>query len=108
MKKVVCRLVTEESGVVISAELILFSTLLVIGMLVGLQTVRDAVVRELSDFANAVANTNQSYSFAGVTGHHSSTAGSALADVRDDCDTQTTGVDVNMCIGVCPGIPVGG
>lgn len=86
LRKTLKRLVVEERGVVISAELVLFSAVVVIGMLVGLQTVRNAVVTELGDFAAAVGTLNQSYSFAAVTGHHSSSAGSFLVDVRDDCD----------------------
>lgn len=102
MKKILRRLWCEESGVVISSELILFSTVVVIGMLVGLQTVREAVVQELGDFANAIGNINQSYSYAGVTGHHSSTAGSQLVDVIDDCDVPVpTAGNAPMCIGVC-------
>jgi hypothetical protein len=87
----IVRLWSEEDGVIVSSELVLFSTVVVIGMLVGLQTVRDAVTRELGDFAMSIGTINQSYSFAGVTGHHSSTAGSLLADRLDDCDQPQPG-----------------
>ena len=101
MVKYLRRLWIEEEGVIISSELVLFSTVVVVGMLTGMQTVRDAVVEELGDFANAIGNINQSYHFAAVTGHHSATAGSFLFDARDDCDTQTpvTG-GAPMCIAV--------
>jgi len=102
MSHVIARLWKEEAGVIISSELVVLSALLIIGMVVGLQTVREAVVLELGDFANAIGSINQSYSFAGITGHHSSTAGSVFADARDDCDltTQTIGGTPN-CITVC-------
>ena len=102
MVKMLQRLWNEQDGVVISSELILFSTVVVIGMLVGLQTVRESVVQELGDFANAIGNINQSYSYAGLTGHHSSTAGSVLIDVVDDCDVSVPVTTMApMCITVC-------
>lgn len=57
----------DESGVVVSTDLILVSSILVIGLLVGLATVRDQIVQELGDTALAVGNVNQSYSFAAHT-----------------------------------------
>jgi Flp pilus assembly pilin Flp len=91
----------DEIGVVISAELILVATILVIGMIVGLTTVRDQVIQELGDVAAAIASMNQSYSYSGATGHHSSTAGSEFSDLSDDCDgTDTAGLPAS-CIDVC-------
>jgi hypothetical protein len=59
-------------------------------------------VQELGDVAGAFSQLNQSYSFSGITGHHSSTAGSSFADLTDDCDTltDTAGGGAN-CIDVC-------
>ena len=90
----------DEIGVVISAELILVATILVIGMIVGLTSVRDQVVQELGDVAAAIASVNQSYSFSGVTGHHSSTAGSSFTDLADDCDGTDTAGGPASCIDV--------
>ena len=104
MLKHLRRLWIEEGGAIISSELVLFSTVVVIGMLTGLQTVREAVVEELGDFANAIGNINQSYHFDPVAGHHSATAGSFLIDARDDCDTQTPvtcGTPMCIVVGVC-------
>ena len=80
------RLWADEAGFVVSSELILIATVLVIGMLVGLATVREQVVQELGDVADAFSEINQSYSFSAITGHHSSTAGSYFEDTGDDCD----------------------
>ena len=77
----------DEAGFVVSSELVLIGTILVLGVVVGLATVRDQVVQELGDLALAISNINQSYSFSGVTGHTSSTAGSMFADLTDFCDT---------------------
>jgi hypothetical protein len=80
------KLWNDEAGFIVSAELVLIATILVLGMIVGLVTVRDQVVQELGDIALAFAKINQSYSFSGITGHTSSTAGSQLIDTNDFCD----------------------
>jgi hypothetical protein len=41
----------------------------------------------LGDVAAAFSQLNQSYSFSGVTGHTSSSAGSQFIDYTDFCDT---------------------
>lgn len=80
-------LLRDEAGFIVSIELILISTIAVLGILVGLASMRDAVVSELSDVAGAVQDLNQSYAFFGVIGHASSTAGSDFVDGLDFCDT---------------------
>ncbi|WP_232098973.1 hypothetical protein [Gimesia aquarii] len=76
----------DEGGFVVSTELVLIATVLVLGMVVGLTTLRDQVIAELADVAAAFSNSNQSYSFTGITGHSSSTAGSVFIDNLDFCD----------------------
>ncbi len=80
------RLWNDNAGFVVSTELIMIATVLVIGMLVGLVSVRDKVVQELADVAAAVSDISQSYSYNGVTGHTSHTAGSDFVDRTDFCD----------------------
>jgi len=77
---------SDDRAFVVSSELVLIATIMVIGMVVGLVTVRDQVVQELADVAAAVSRTEQAFSFSGVTGHSSSLAGSAFDDVVDFCD----------------------
>jgi type II secretory pathway pseudopilin PulG len=81
------KLWNDEAGAVISAEIVLVATILVIGMIVGLKSVRDAVVTELADVAQAIANVSQSYSYSGINGHAAGTAGSFFEDALDFCDT---------------------
>jgi len=76
----------DENGFVVSTELVLIATVLVLGMIVGLTTLRDQVIAELADVAAAFSNSNQSYSFSGITGHSSSTSGSSFNDNTDFCD----------------------
>jgi hypothetical protein len=80
------KLWNDEAGFVVSAELVLIATILVLGMIVGLASVRDQVVQELGDIALAFGRINQSYSFSGITGHTSETAGSVMMDRNDFCD----------------------
>jgi hypothetical protein len=74
-------------GFVISAELVLVATIVVIGMIVGLASLRDQVVQELGDVGAAISQIVQSYSWSGITGHTSSVAGSAFTDTTDVCDS---------------------
>jgi hypothetical protein len=76
----------DDLGFIISAELVLVATILVLGMIVGLVTIRDQVTQELGDVAAAFSQLVQSYSFSGVTGHTSQTAGSEFVDATDFCD----------------------
>jgi Flp pilus assembly pilin Flp len=88
------KFMADESGVIISAELVLVLTIAVLAMIVGLSEVAVAVNTELNDISNAIGALNQSYSF---TGFHSLTpkfksfySGSTFVDTFDDCDTNTT------------------
>ena len=101
----------DEAGFVVSSELVLVATLLVLGMIVGLSEVRNAVVQELTDVAQTFGTISQSYSYNGVTGHVSSTNGSFRIDLTDFCDlaTDTTASEPG-CVAistVTPGV-VGG
>ncbi len=95
------KLWNDEAGFIVSAELVLIATILVLGMIVGLVSVRDQVVQELGDIALAIGFINQSYSFSGITGHTSSTTGSWMDDSTDFCDELVDPVgDAAACIEV--------
>ncbi len=81
------RLWNDEAGFIVSIELVLVSTIAVIGLLAGLTAVRDAVVCELSDVAGAVQDLNQSYTYMGSLGHSAVTVGSDFVDGLDWCDS---------------------
>jgi len=88
------KLWNDEVAFIVSAELGLVATILVIGMIVGLSEIQHAVVQELNDVADAVGNVNQSYAYSGFSarksgykgGIKSFTNGSAWTDHTDDCD----------------------
>jgi hypothetical protein len=97
------KLWNDEAGFVVSTELALIATILVIGLVVGLTSIRDQVVQELADIGGMISQLNQSYSFSAITGHHSSTAGSFGVDLVDSCDVScgdASGVGA-LCVDVC-------
>jgi len=61
IKNLLHRLWHDEQGFVNSAELILIAVLAVIGLIVGLATLRDGVTQELADTGAAIGQVNQSY-----------------------------------------------
>ncbi len=82
------QLLQDEAGFIVSAELVLVSTILVIGMVVGLSEVANGINEELEDVGAAFGAINQSYCFSGFSGHKGSTYGSSFKDEADYCDGQ--------------------
>ena len=60
------RLWADEAGFIISAELCLVATIVVIGLIVGLVTLRNQVVQELIAVGEAIGCINTSYAFCGL------------------------------------------
>lgn len=93
------RLWDDEAGFIVSIELILIASIAVLGLIVGLSAVRDAVISELSDVAGAIQDLNQSYVIFGVNGHSASTGGSDYHDELDFCDSANdVPDDIDNCI----------
>ena len=80
------KLWNDETGAVLSTELVLICSILVIGAVTGLSTARDAIVTELADVGAAVANIDQSYSVAGIRSNTGFAAGFEFVDQRDPGD----------------------
>lgn len=91
MKTLWNKLIANESGLILSAELVLILTIGVIGMVTGLACVQQAVVYELNDLGLAFSSLNQTYwtptyrggwkQFCG--GNKSFVAGSSFIDIYD-------------------------
>jgi len=88
MSTTFARLWNEQDGAIVSAEVMLVGTILVLGAIVGLKSVRDSVVTELADFGQALANVDQGYCYSGVCGHQAHTQGALFQDRADFCDTE--------------------
>ncbi|MEX1232431.1 MAG: hypothetical protein WEB58_19450 [Planctomycetaceae bacterium] len=86
------RLWNDEFGFIISAELVLVATILVVGLVVGMSEVPHAVVQELNDVGDAIGSLNQSYGYSGFSAKKSNGklksffVGSRFSDKTDDCD----------------------
>lgn len=85
----------DETGVILSAELVLICTILVLGVIVGLVELQCTVVAELSDLSSAIGNMDQSFQtsgFASLKGGNqfkSRTYGARYFDRPDVCDCDT-------------------
>jgi hypothetical protein len=77
------KLWNDDCGALIATEWVFLGTILVLGIITGLVAVRQAVISELTEFANAVMALNQSYSFSGQTNCAASTAGSSASDTTN-------------------------
>ena len=93
----------DEAGALLSMEVVLVGTILVVGVLTGLTSLRDAVVTELADVGGAVAWLDQSYHLHGIKAHSSTTAGTRHIDAPDYCDTDVPGAAPVRCVVICDG-----
>lgn len=89
----------DESGVIISAELVLVLTIAVICLVVGLSEVAVAVNTELNDISNAIGSLDQSFGYSSFHSFHDDgskegfknhACGGIFVDTRDDCDKNTS------------------
>lgn len=76
----------DENGFIVSAEIVLVGTILVIGMLVGLTELSFSVNQELEDLGSAIGAINQSYSYTLACGAKGRATGSRFLDFADECD----------------------
>jgi Flp pilus assembly pilin Flp len=100
----------DENGVIISAEMILVLSIVVIAVVAGLATLRDAIVTELADVGAAIGSQDQSFVYTGVVAHSAATAGSSFTDTPDFCDNLDSTGNVNSrgVVIASPGPIVGG
>lgn len=71
----------DEAGFIISAELVLVITIMVIGLVAGLSTMRDALLSEMMGISGALTSLNQSYRIPAVIGPNGTAiAGSQFVD----------------------------
>jgi hypothetical protein len=80
MSKLLRKMWSDDRGALIATEFLFVATILVLGIIVGLVAVRNAVVTELSEFANAVLALSQGFTISGLTGCCSEVQGSATID----------------------------
>lgn len=94
------KLLQEEAGFIISAELVLVATIVVLGMIVGLSEIQHALNAELNDVADAIGSINQGFYYSGFSKNNNTkggvgayTRGSLFVDARDECDNDQCQID---------------
>lgn len=85
MKNAIRKLWNDEAGFVVTVEMILVATLLVIGLVSGITMLRDAVLAELGDTAAAFGAIDQSFT-AGGANYNTTEASSAVMSFTDAQD----------------------
>ncbi len=86
------KLLNDEAGFIVSAELMLVITLAFCCAAVGWSAVRDALVNELNDVSHAIGAVSQSYNVTGfqkaknLGKPHASCTGFGFNDDADECD----------------------
>ncbi|HVJ66852.1 MAG TPA: branched-chain amino acid aminotransferase [Caulifigura sp.] len=86
------KLLNDDAGFIVSAELVLISTIAVLGLVVGLSEVSININNELEDVGSAFSAMNQGFSAAGACGHKGHKQGSGFDDGCDFCAGQN---DIN-------------
>lgn len=106
MKNLVRKLWANEGGFVISVELILIVTILVIGLVSGWTMLRDAVLTELADTAQAVGAIDQSFAVGGANyGPNIASSGSfSWIDAPEGADNLATTVPATSGLTVVSGL----
>jgi hypothetical protein len=90
----------DERGMVYSMDVILVSTILLLGTIAGLVCLRNQVLLELEDVANAVGSLDQSYSYTSRT--ITSNSGSFSAYVAGGSYTNPPYVPADLMLSVPP------
>lgn len=88
MTNLISQLHRDEAGFIVSAELVLISTITVLGLVVGLSEVALNVNNELEDVGSAFCAMQQSYNCSGSSGHKGKSSCSSFRDGCDFCDGQ--------------------
>ena len=95
MQALMTKLMNDEAGFIVSAELVLVATICVLGMIVGLSELAWNVNEELEDVGAAFNCVDQSYHTQGAWGHKGGNTGFRFNDHVDFCGGQ----DDLMCNG---------
>jgi len=81
-------LLNDEAGFIVSAELVLISTIAVLGLIVGLSELSLNINNELEDVGSAFASLQQTYNVDCMSGHKGNKSGSKFYDQCEFCDGQ--------------------
>ena len=111
MAKYIQQFLRDESGLVITAELIMIITVAVISLSAGWGAVASMLAEELEDVANSVGSLDQSFSYSGLSaGEHATCSGGGFTDSNNTVNVSTNtsfnasvaGIDFTPLIPVIP------
>ncbi|MFT5497327.1 MAG: hypothetical protein ACI9TH_002733 [Kiritimatiellia bacterium] len=97
----------KKAGFVVTSELILITTIVVIGLVIGLTTVRNAVNVELEDFAEAIGAVDQSFFVVGAVNDNAS-ATIPTSTMADEADPTSAADDIFWVLTDAQGSEIGG
>lgn len=102
MSNLLRRLWNDDCGALISMEFLFVATILIIGIIVGLVNVQNAVNAELTELANAILALSQGYTISGQTTCNASTQGSTAIDTPSLIPPMTPTAGIPSMIDVLP------
>src|ERR1051325_2097220 len=103
MKHLITRLWRDDSGAIVSIELLFLFVILTLGLIAGWTNLRNAINAELTEEANAILALNQGFSITGVTGcpgngNHGSSATNGPGHLSlSSSHGHTVSIDVPAC-----------
>lgn len=81
MSKILSSLWSDDRGAVIAMEFLFVATILVLGLVIGLSALRNALNTELTEAGNAVLSLSQGFASSGSSGPGGSLDGSQAIDL---------------------------
>jgi hypothetical protein len=83
MTKLLRKLWNDDCGALIATELLFVISILVIGLIVGLVGLRNAIVSQLTALGDAILALNFGFSIAGLSGCCSATSGTQVIQITE-------------------------
>ena len=101
MSGLIRKLWSDDNGALLATEFLFMSAMLTIGTVTGLVAVRQAMLSELVETANAIMALDQSYSFSGQSFAGAWTAGSSATDRTNNITLSASGASSAMINQAC-------
>src|SRR5262245_59077784 len=102
MSHLITRFWKDDAGFIISAELVLIATILVLGLIVGLTAIRKDITSELTEVGQAFGGLDQGYSYMGISNCHSFSLPSGVFDTyQSNQSTVFAGTSTNISVNLC-------
>ena len=93
MKRLFSKLFRDETGIIVTAEIVIIATVGLLSLIAGWNAVSNPMAFELGDIANSVGSLDQSFSYRGLTaGAHANCNGGGFADSPQTFTVQTVDV----------------